>query len=143
LVYSSGLSVVDTSASGIGVSVSRQGLGLGGGSAATSGTHQTQLSKSVAPPLKEPLTTYLIIIVVGFLVFFGGILFFLSTTGLALSWLAFCLAGTGFMLFRIYRHNTLATARFQVWQQTFFCLSCGARFIPTNVTVPPKAKKTA
>ncbi|MFZ5658815.1 MAG: hypothetical protein ACOY5C_03035 [Pseudomonadota bacterium] len=127
LVYSSGLSNVNTKTRGVGVGIAGRGLGLGVGSAKTTGIQQTELSTLATPPKR---IYYRNIILATVVVFFVGILFFESAgDGLKTLWMIACLAGGGLLFKSAYHYNNKVFPRkMGVWNRSFLCLRCGTQF---------------
>jgi hypothetical protein len=126
IIYGGGLTAVDTSTVGVGAGISGGGLGGGIGVAGTRGTHQTALSRQVAPPKRISMFNVSILPAIGFFVGLGildGAVLF------GLIWMALVLAGTAWVWTGTWRYNTQVwPQKIEKWNRQFMCMRCGEVF---------------
>jgi len=141
IVYQDGLHDVQTRSTGAGLGGDGFGLGGGVGAATTTGTQQSRLSQSAAPPVKYsaigPGCTLVAVIVVALVI------------PNPVSWsIAAVVALICIALISGYnKHNsTVFPTLYADWSNTFMCLRCGNRFLATqerNVTSAPTTELPA
>lgn len=124
LVHKEGLSSINTRTSGSAIGVSQGGLGFSSGSARTTGTQQTAISKAASPP-----SGYLKTIALGIIGFIALIIALINGTTMWMPWIIAMACGYGIYKFfpeekRIY---TEKMARYKV---TRMCQRCGTLYIP-------------
>lgn len=132
MIHAGGLSHVNTQTKGRGIVVGTRGVGLSAGKARTAGTHQSELSKKIAPPEIKDISGM------------GGVavclLFLVALLAVSLganpASTLFSIIGS-FVLFRmIYpflkdqaKENLEAYQdEYAKWKNTYMCLQCGTKF---------------
>lgn len=128
IAYSNGLSDVSTKTVGVGVS----GGGLGVGGAKTTGTSQTALSQSVAPPskysyVKEALIAFLAIPLVFDIIRKLILPSFIPSISYLIFTIAYLYFHTYMVAFK-YNHD-IYPKDLEAWNNSWLCMKCGHRFI--------------
>jgi hypothetical protein len=124
IVYQQGTQSINTRSNTLAVGMAGGGVGSAMGHTRTSGTAQSMIAKSIAPPAKRRWFRLAIIPVVfgaGFLLAAtngGG--FISAVIGLAL------LAGGGYILYMQMQYNSQTwPGMYKVWQESWLCNKCG------------------
>jgi hypothetical protein len=140
MAFKAGTSSLAGNVSGGGVGVGMLGVGVGAGSGKLSGTQQTELAKSLAPP-KNQLSTLLALMLVGvpgvtFMMLSLVDTFFLRA---GLTWVAVVAISVGIAATVIFLRSDMASKlaaeyrqSMDYWCKTFVCFKCGAQFLPTT-----------
>ncbi len=129
LVHKEGLSKIKTQTSGSAVGASGSGgLAFGVGSARTSGSQQTALSKEAAPPQGFIVTTILALVAI--VLVCGGYFFGDENSyppGMFYTAALLCVGGIFFFFPREKKKYSSAKA---AWKVSRMCQRCGTRYLP-------------
>jgi hypothetical protein len=126
LVFREGLSHVDTSTRTVGIGIGAGRLGVGAAQGATTGTHQTVLSREAAPPQRKGVSGPIFAAIISGLFVLVGLADFSGFTVLC------CIVCAGSIwLARIsMRFNRDEFPRLlQAWENSFLCTRCGESFV--------------
>jgi hypothetical protein len=134
LVYQEGLHSVSTRTRLRGVVVGSDGPDLVVGRATTKGTHQTEISKVLAPPTKWSYLkligwAVLVFLSVGWIVFYVNTLVKNSSSVSSVSLTIYTVLSAGVFVICVlayWKHNYYSYAReFAAWDRSFICQRCG------------------
>jgi hypothetical protein len=134
LVHNEGLSSIKTQTTGSGVGASGSGgLTFGVGSARTSGSQQTALSKEAAPPQGFIVTA---ILALAALVLVGGGYFFGDENSYPprMFYTAAVLCAGGIFFFFPREKKKYGSAK-AAWKVSRMCQRCGTRYMPMEVNI--------
>lgn len=127
IAYTNGISDVTATTTGVGIS---SGGVLGVGGAKTSGTAQTALSQSVAPPSKYSYLRELFIAFVVIPIVFG----LLNDLLLPFKWKWVFILSFVYLYFHTYKvafnyNQNIYPKDMEDWNKSWLCMKCGHRFI--------------
>lgn len=132
VAYANGISNVNTNT--VGVGITKGGLGIGG--AKTTGTSQTALSQSVAPPEKFNIIKWVIASVIiapiACTLFFAIVEVVTGFSAIKI-WsilnFASIVAALYYFPYRFYQYNkNVYPQEMERWQHSWLCAKCGHRF---------------
>lgn len=118
VVYETGTQQINTTSRTVGGGVARGGVGGGAAHTTTSGTSRSTLANKAAPPLKQGIGVFIIMIVIGVFMLAGG-------------WV-FKLLGIGLIGFAIYLMRKVLSynkdefpTKYNYWLNQWMCHKCG------------------
>ena len=118
VVYESGTQQINTTSRTVGGGVARAGVGGGAAHTTTSGTSRSTLANKAAPPLKQSIGMFVIMVVIGIFMLAGG--WFLKLLGIAV---------IGFAIYSM--RNVLSynkdefPKKYNYWLNQWMCHKCG------------------
>ena len=118
VVYESGTQQINTTSRTVGGGVARAGVGGGAAHTTTSGTSRSTLANKAAPPLKQSVGMFVIMVVIGIFMLAGG--WFLKLLGIAV---------IGFAIYSM--RNVLSynkdefPKKYNYWLNQWMCHKCG------------------
>ena len=118
VVYESGTQQINTTSRTVGGGVARAGVGGGAAHTTTSGTSRSTLANKAAPPVKQSIGMFVIMIVIGIFMLAGG--WFLKLLGIAV---------IGFAIYSM--RNVLSynkdefPKKYNYWLNQWMCHKCG------------------
>lgn len=118
MVYESGTQQINTTSRTVGGGVARAGVGGGAAHTTTSGTSRSTLANKAAPPLKQGIGMFVIMMIIGIFMLAGG-------------WV-FKLLGIGLIGFAIYSIKNILSynkdefpKKYNYWLNQWMCHKCG------------------
>lgn len=118
VVYESGTQQINTTSRTVGGGVARAGVGGGAAHTTTSGTSRSTLANKAAPPLKQSIGMFVIMVVIGIFMLAGG--WFLKLLGIVL---------IGFAIYSIRKilsyNKDEFPKKYNYWLNQWMCHKCG------------------